>query len=376
MSINKLIFIGISILLFTNCNKKDNTKDGEIIETIKVGQALSQELKFSDFFKTITPVQLDPNHIVGQIDKVVVKDSLIFISDFYLMKSLKVYDFNGKLLSERDDIGEGPYGMSEITDFSYYKNKLYVLDGTSRRILIFDKDLNDLGTFNIKELANNLWVDDSGIYLYYQNRLDGIDFNFSLYDHEGKWIEDFFPKTDKLNETILSGEEFFFPVEDEVIHYHPYIDSLYIIEDRTINKIRIDFNNNFLPYEYFDISHPVERLKKVNSFNGYYKISNGIKLTKNKFLFTILYNRRQKILLVDLEKNVGIVYKSLKNDLANLPSTGINFKGNSNDFAWYYQTYDQLNRFYQLNKRLIDKEDWIFNGATDKETPVIFICKY
>src|SRR5690606_38185974 len=95
----------------------------------------SVPLNLSSYFGSDAPTLLHSEVPIGAIDKVVVTDNLIIVSDFHLMKSLKVFNSKGYLIRSRDDIGEeGPMGMSEITDFDVFNGYIFVLDAHKRKI--------------------------------------------------------------------------------------------------------------------------------------------------------------------------------------------------------------------------------------------------
>lgn len=160
----------ILLVLIISCSEKNGNVSEEGFSLIKA----EKPMQLSTYFSDITAVVLDSSEVVGKIDKLIVTDSIILISDFDVMKSLNVFNLEGKLLHSRDDIGEGPFGMSQINDFCFYNGRIYVLDGAKRYIYIFDKELNLIEELPIKYLANNLWVNEEGIYIYYYWRPVGF----------------------------------------------------------------------------------------------------------------------------------------------------------------------------------------------------------
>jgi hypothetical protein len=72
--------------------------------------------------------------VVGDIDKILLSDSLVFILDEYTFNSLQIFDlFTGEQVGQFLPTGEGPKEMKTISKFD--------LDEANRRILIYDNSL-------------------------------------------------------------------------------------------------------------------------------------------------------------------------------------------------------------------------------------------
>ena len=78
--------------------------------------------------------------VVGDIDKILLSDSLVFILDQYIFNSLQIFDlFTGEQVVQFIPTGEGPGEMKSITEFD--------LDKVNRRILIYDNSLAKVPVF-------------------------------------------------------------------------------------------------------------------------------------------------------------------------------------------------------------------------------------
>jgi len=72
--------------------------------------------------------------VVGDIDKILLSDSLVFILDEFTFNSLQIFDlFTGEQVGQFLPTGEGPGEMKTISEFD--------LDEANRRILIYDNSL-------------------------------------------------------------------------------------------------------------------------------------------------------------------------------------------------------------------------------------------
>jgi hypothetical protein len=79
--------------------------------------------------------------VVGDIDKILLSDSLVFILDQYTFNSLHIFDlFTGDQVGLFYPTGEGPGEMKAISEFD--------LDEANRRILIYDNTLAKVLSFS------------------------------------------------------------------------------------------------------------------------------------------------------------------------------------------------------------------------------------
>ena len=100
--------------------------------------------------------------VVGDVDKILLTDSLVFILDQYTFNSLQVFDlFTGEQVGLFYPTGEGPGEMKNITEFD--------LDEANRKILIYDNTL-----------AKVLYFDFGGKFLY-ERRLPLIAHSFKIF---------------------------------------------------------------------------------------------------------------------------------------------------------------------------------------------------
>ncbi|SIO23492.1 6-bladed beta-propeller [Algoriphagus halophilus] len=363
-----IIFILNILLLFSSCLSKESRKE---IRLAKVNKPLN----LATYFSKMKAIPLDSSVTVGQVDKVIIAQDKIILSDFNIMKSLRVFDLNGKQLAYRDDIGEGPLGMSEISDFCIYEQKIYVLNGARKHIYTFDLELNQLEDIDLAYSAGSLKVTNEGILTYHQNFSEDNINSFNQYDLQGNLIQGFYPINSELDKPYVGNEEFLVR-GNELIHYHPFVDSLIILSNLAIKaSYFLDFEDQFYPLsEYTSISHPLDRLKKFNEFKGYKNINHGIGLPDNKYLFSIIHDHTHKFLLINLTTHNMMLYEKLKNDFLTLPSQ-IKFMGNDENQAWFTIDPVILDQFYRINYDKINEEDMLINPGIE-HNPIIFIAEF
>jgi len=111
---------------------------------LNLGQGqIDAKIKLSDLMTDYRLLSLKnwEGGVVGDIDKILVSDSLIFILDQYTFNSLQIFDlFTGEQVLQFTPTGEGPGEMKSITEFD--------LDEADRRILIYDNSLQKVLVFS------------------------------------------------------------------------------------------------------------------------------------------------------------------------------------------------------------------------------------
>lgn len=352
---------------FYSCSSGLNSSD-TIINIFKT----NEPLLFSSYFSDIHPIILVENRPLGTLGKVDFADDFIVISSFDLLQQLAVYDLQGHLMAMRDDIGEGPEGFGEISDFAVYDNKIYVLQGYHRKISVFDSSLRLLEEIKISYSASGIYVNDIGIYLYHLE--SNPDFPFRLSFFEAGNMNGLIQFDETLISAPLTGNFFIGLDSKSFIHYHPASDSIYLVNDSNVNGFHLNFGSSFIDIGKFKDLHPLERLKAYNEFEGYKDLSNGVRLSASELLFSISHEKKKKYLKVDLTSRQAQLIQTIKNDLLPLPSN-VFFEQNHLNAAWYWQNAETLSKFYQLNGSKIEDTQKI-NLPNDPESKVVFNLPY
>ncbi|UCS95185.1 6-bladed beta-propeller [Echinicola marina] len=326
---------------------------------------------FSKIFNDIRPIKLDDRSILGNIDRLIVTEKSIIILDFDMTKTIKIFDITtGKLIATKSDFGEGILEGSYINDLAFHKDTIYALDTYQKKLFLFDPFLKDIGAISISQPFEGISIQGKRIIAYLNNSNGETIY---ILNKNGKTLSKWI--TNGSVRPHLSDEDYFIKNDRKLIHYHPFIDTLYLIEKNKIKTRHLDFHGQFYPIEkYGKLDNPLERLNSFNSFQGYSNLRNGIELPSNELLFNIRYRFAQRFLLIDWKHQKGYLLKELQNDLFPSPST-VNFAGANENFAWYYHTADELQRFYQLNRNKIPEKERLFNSK-DEINPVVFIATF
>lgn len=138
--------------------------------------------KLVDKFQLI-PLTNEPNHLLGDIDKVLFNDSFIFVMDQFITNSLQIFDRNsGKELYYLGSTGDGPGEFRDIYDFDIdRKNQIiYLFDGKLSKILAFDFKGKFIKENKIPIRAGNFRRFENGEFIFYSQDLPNDHLNETL----------------------------------------------------------------------------------------------------------------------------------------------------------------------------------------------------
>lgn len=152
-------------MTLVSCSPKQNMKLG-LFDGISTEDYISKSLRKTDFFQgksivipaknfdsegyiamhelfdTVTAVKLETNaaSLIGTIDKIIVRDSDMYILDKYKTRSIKRFSLQGKFLNAIGVCGEGPDMQREPTDFCLTENGVLVLDQFQGKVFEYTPD--------------------------------------------------------------------------------------------------------------------------------------------------------------------------------------------------------------------------------------------
>lgn len=116
----------------------------EKVQNVCIDQTLAFDVTHVDTLlcKTVERINflaLDTaeNSYVHGVDKMVIKNNLIFIGDFHTGK-IVVYDMNGKVKFVLDRKGAGPQEYLELKSFAVDEQNIYTLDNLRHNVNIYD----------------------------------------------------------------------------------------------------------------------------------------------------------------------------------------------------------------------------------------------
>ncbi len=252
--------------------------------------------------------------MIGKIDKVIVNDSLLYMSDSQFGRRVFVYDFYGNFKYTIGALGKGPGEYVKLSDFDLFDNHIFILSGPDRKIIKFDLlgryidevQLSDHGGFALKCLPNNK---------FFTLRTLGLT-GTRIFNERGKVIK----------ETLIEGYEFcsfttkkaISSCENKTICSTMYNDTIYELDEQgNISPLfYMDFKDKTFPISKISNKDELMKAKRNTSYIWSEWIVNNDKCIlikyvkdgvvcigyyiKNKDNFISFYNKFNGIPLLDL----------------------------------------------------------------------------
>ncbi len=189
MKLNRLLYIVLSLILTVACSKETQKKKNN--EKVKIINFTDLEYKeFSIKPEKIQFVDLETieNSLVGDITKIVIRDSLLFVLD--KNNNLSVFNLEGKFLNRIGRIGQRANELSHLSHFfvDTKRKEVGIFDVIRKYIHFYDykgnwKKKTDVGSC-LTEITNQIYCLPNGTVLTTMRNQFGnyeSDFNFCLF---------------------------------------------------------------------------------------------------------------------------------------------------------------------------------------------------
>lgn len=126
------------VLLSCSEGKKQEKQINNPVQVIPV--ETTDTKKFQQLFTTSNIITLDfcDDCIIGEVHKILFDESGIFVSDKNITKSVKKFDWSGKLIFSINEVGDGLGKYVLPFDIDLFQDYLAVLDVNQRKVLLFD----------------------------------------------------------------------------------------------------------------------------------------------------------------------------------------------------------------------------------------------
>lgn len=267
-------------------NAIDNPHDIFVIENIDKDKYFEWQPEIK--IEKIIPLESTTNAFVGFLSKGEIINDSIFIED-NLNHLLKIYNSDGKFLSQVGANGKGPGEYHEMRDFNIIKDEIWCLD--YRKMHCYDLKTGkfkysisiDLDPRLLNPLSF-LVMDSTNFYLWQSNPSSSNknDPKYCLLKYQNEKLVASYFKWDhrSVDETRfykgLNGSFIMKPIEGEYKIYKIDHDSLFLF-------FELDFKNKSLPTDYFK-NHPENKNNEYLK-SEYYKSINNIFETENHIYF-------------------------------------------------------------------------------------------
>ncbi|HTO16426.1 MAG TPA: 6-bladed beta-propeller [Edaphocola sp.] len=269
-------------------------------------------------FETI-PLETTKESIIGNIDKVIFNDSLIFIGDFFIQKAIFVFNKSGHFIRKISKQGKGP-GEYRLNIRNFWIDELnqiiYIVDTDRSQIIYTDFEGNLLKQKSNKIFGSDFYenFNDSIMFFYVNGRKNlGLLKNLGLENNEeynlytiinGGIRKKYFPIKSE-NTILFTSNNNFYPFNNQLFFRPTYDNKIYQFnqDGQLLCKYFFQFHN----YKNFEKSIWYPKVKNVNSLIGTIRAQKDhISISRfdinknhllihaicNRYGFNILYNKR------------------------------------------------------------------------------------
>ncbi|MDO9553875.1 6-bladed beta-propeller [Rhodonellum sp.] len=321
---NKII--GIFFLFLVGCTSQQETgtvtkKDGII--AIKVDLESVKDGKLTDYFEPeIEYVLLEDNDIseaqIGEIAKLVAYKDRLFVFDWWIGKSIQIFDRQGNFINRIRSFGEGPEKYIELADIHVVQDTIYVL-AQPLKIMKFDLNGRFINEFKIDFLGRTFHYDTGSnlFFIYPGSRADHL---VKAVDHSGKTIHHYFtPYSD--NYVGNMGDPYNFYGESDGFYFtKTYLDTLYRYESGQFEP-KIIFDYRELKMNHREMIEKETQMDRKD-FSEYFKNNKGMSFSpfgfsNSKFLMTRVYHNDKAYVSIFDKQNQSfeIINFKLVNDI-------------------------------------------------------------
>lgn len=243
--------------VFVACTDKKGVHSVNVDEiyafnTDQVDTTLSETIKAVDFIA----LQADGNSDIYEVDKMVLKNDLIFMGDFHAAK-IVVYDISGKVKFVLDKRGAGPQEYLELKSFAVDDSNIYILDNYRHVVNVYDCDTGLFKqSMKLPFVAWDMEILDNDHFIFAFVPLEGGRLNMKqppykvlITDRKLQITKKYF-EYDKNEYEFLGKNTYLASAQDGVIFNSMSSDdfTIFFTED-SVKRIGVDFSNR-IPDKY------------------------------------------------------------------------------------------------------------------------------
>ncbi len=289
----KYLFYLILVLL-SAC--KENNKNEESQRNIIIQDFKHNKIDISNYAKTtFLLLELGSDNLLGEIKDICISKDKIYILDG-ITSSIFLFDLKtGNLIKSINKKGVGPNEYVFPTALSIDDNYLYVLDAQVHRILQFDLSLNLITSIDIpKMMFTDFCITPTGFVLSNQFVLKD-SYNLICLNKQGKQIKGLIPFSEKYNGlgkynwgrlgNIFSNQTF---DSKKLTISLTYDNNIYVLDDKlAINTV---ISNN-----YKELTLPESaKINDMNIFENNYVLPLGSFLLDNSMLVSTFMHKKSR----------------------------------------------------------------------------------
>lgn len=317
-----ILYVFLIILSVACTSTKEEQKGTEIgdVISIPITDMETDNGMLSDYADEVImiPLEFSDDCLLGEIDKVVMSDSCIFVMENENQKGIYVFDHTGKFLYRIGSHGEGPEEFVELSDFSLNEEEgvIYLYDNARKKILVFSYKGDYIKDIQMNYYAFNLEYQNGLFYLYHESPVYGDPLcSLVIKNDKGETVNAYYPVIDKPR---YCHNCIFQKLDNEILFAEDMCDSIFTIKgDKLIPKYYIDYKDKSMSKvdresirygkrEHYSV---VQDTKKMAGIRDIFEINDKV-FINNVYIFT------PKFTVYDKKTQEVKTFTTLINDLS------------------------------------------------------------
>lgn len=341
------IFFFVIVITISCSNQKKNETNSDhcmvvaINDVDRLSDICLDSIASVKYIPLITP---DSDTYLGNIRKIIYKDSCFYLSDG---KTIFAYDFNGKYLWTLNQRGKSGAEYLDIYDFEI-ADKLYILDRTSLKLVSYDLNRNFISSMKIDFYPKSLHsINSSSLLICGENDIidDEVKMKFHVFDVAKNKIRNSFYPIDIYKGNYLKNfwNLNFIQHNDSLFYFEPHDNRIINIDENGYRDyLKIDFGKNEMPVELYNVNYE-DAMKFYDVFHSttyatgiYWSIWN-----ENNLIFEFLHDKKMKVASCDLKNGTQQI------------SIGMSILNSNKKMEEFFVSNDVLLSYYIKNEEII-----------------------
>ena len=332
MKKNKIhILLLLTVITLLNCVGIKNTEKGSTL--IVQSSDINSEMKDTIYFKKsqIIPLETNDNSLFRKINRICYDENKLFLLDKSLNKII-IFDITGKHITSIQKVGQANGEYTSVMDFCIDTNKkqIFLLCDRPYKIIKFDYTGQFIKEKKLDDLYFNIITDSNYIYC---NKLEvgsnaNSDYEIDCYSLDFESKHTYLSLRDNIKSLVYStGNQ----LTSTLNNYYSrrFDNSIYQLNTKNvINKYTIDFAINSIPESILTTTNQEDLMKLVREKNWVYSITDIVE--NNNFL---MFKTNIALYVYDKKNYELNGFKTIANSTLKLNNNSFYPLNNSNKIA-------------------------------------------
>lgn len=386
-ALQKIIILMLTICSFSCATDKKEEKERDIVNLSVTG--INEDYKFlksSEILdlKRMVPLETTDSTLIGEIQRIRIQDSLIFVMD-RTTKSALLFDNTGKFITKIGAPGRGPHETISLSDIAIdkYANRLLLVDRPGKKILAYSFQGGFEEVIPLSDWFDKMYVLNADEILLYSGNESLSNKRFTIIDKTGKVLSRFNEIPHEglhgYRNSMLAGNP------DTLLYVLPFDNTLYTVENKKAKaKYRIDFNGLFVTKEAkFMTQAGREKIMNKDDDGDIITQIDNVFVVNNVLYFYFNHRYQRKSVFFDINTGKQLKAGELRSDIHNLifanrPPIG----QTSNELIFVVHPSKAISRYKRLLKNPeyaphLEQFSTLFENdvINENSNPVLFFYK-